>query len=364
MAPDPAVVAARAVARDVLAPAAAATDRAPLVPRHHLDALAAAGLYGLQGPGAPGSTPTPRAAVREATETLAEACAATTFVWLQHHWPVRFLARSANDALRERHLADLCAGRTRGGVAATHLRRPGPRAVRAAVAPGGGYRLEGRAPWVTGWGLVDLVLVGAGLDDGRILLAFVGADAPGQDAQPFDLAVLQATSTVAVDFDGTPVAQADVVAVVEPDDWEALDRVSAAAPSPGTFGVPRAVLALLRAAPEAGDAAAALAAELDRCRATAYRLIDEASAGGPGSDLGAVSTARAWAVDLGVRAAHTAVSARGGRALLADDPGQRLLREAGFWSVQAQDARGRDATSARSTAISAAADLVATPLPR
>jgi len=364
MAPDPVVVAARAVARDVLAPAAATTDRSPLVPRHHLDALAAAGLYGLQGPGASGDPPTPRPAVREATETLAEACAATTFVWLQHHWPVRFLARSANDALRERHLADLCAGRTRGGVAATHLRRPGPRAVRAAVAPGGGYRLEGRAPWVTGWGLVDLVLVGAGLEDGRVLLACVAADAPGQDAQPLDLAVLQSTSTVAVAFDGTPVAPSDVVAVLDSDDWEALDRVSAAAPNPGTLGVPRAALALLRAAPGAGGAVATLAAELDRCRETTYRLIDDASAGGPGHDLGGVYAARAWAVDLGLRAAHTAVSARGGRALLADDPGQRLLREAGFWSVQAQDARGRDATLARSTATSAAADLVTTPLPR
>lgn len=40
------IAAATAIAEDVLAPAAAEVDRS-LVPRSHLDRLAAAGLYGL-----------------------------------------------------------------------------------------------------------------------------------------------------------------------------------------------------------------------------------------------------------------------------------------------------------------------------
>jgi alkylation response protein AidB-like acyl-CoA dehydrogenase len=45
-----AVARARALAEELLFPAAAAVDAAGTVPRGHLDALADAGLYGLTGP--------------------------------------------------------------------------------------------------------------------------------------------------------------------------------------------------------------------------------------------------------------------------------------------------------------------------
>ncbi len=47
---DPKVAIARRLADELLAPAAEATDVAPLVPITHLDALADAGLYGLAAP--------------------------------------------------------------------------------------------------------------------------------------------------------------------------------------------------------------------------------------------------------------------------------------------------------------------------
>ena len=115
----------------MLAPAAEATDRAAVVPRSHLEALAGAGLMGLYRPPAPAP-----AVVREVYEALAGACGVTFFVWVQHHAPVRMLAASANEALRARYLEDLCAGRLLGGVAFAYLRRPGPPAVVATPVPG------------------------------------------------------------------------------------------------------------------------------------------------------------------------------------------------------------------------------------
>ena len=41
---------ARLIADEVLFPAAIETDRAPLVPRDHLDRLARGGFYGMAGP--------------------------------------------------------------------------------------------------------------------------------------------------------------------------------------------------------------------------------------------------------------------------------------------------------------------------
>src|SRR5205085_4891621 len=76
------IAAARAVADDVLAPAAEETDQADIVPRSHLRALADAGLFDASGH-------------REVYEILAGACGATFFVWVQHHAPVRLLQASA-----------------------------------------------------------------------------------------------------------------------------------------------------------------------------------------------------------------------------------------------------------------------------
>jgi len=54
--------------------------------------------------------------------------------------------------------------------------------------------------------------------------------------------------------------------------------------------------------------------------------------------------ARAWGLDLALRSAQALVAATGGRAMAVDHPAQRLLREASFWSIQAQSSALREAT--------------------
>lgn len=336
------VAAAERVAREVLAAAAQITDQAPLVPPANLRALAAAGLFGLHGPLDAGGLEAPPAVARAVTETLAAACGATLFVWIQHHGPVRMLATSQNLALRAAHLPALCAGTEIAGIAFAYLRRPGPPAVRAEPAQDG-YRLVGAAPWVTSWGIASQFLVGAPRPDGRLVFGLVPADAPGLGASSLRLAAMQATGTVALAFADTPLPQADVVAELAPQDFFAHDRVASSAPQPFVFGVARAALALLATIKEADGAAGVLGEELERCRAHGYRLVDAAAEGGPGLDLTPLADARAWALDLAARCTHAAVTARGGRALGLDDPAQRLVREATFYAVQAQTRAGRQA---------------------
>lgn len=154
------------LADEVLFPAALAVDRADAVPAGHLDALAAAGLYGLQGPPSHGGHGLDGPAMRAVVELLAGGCLATTFVWIQHHRLVRSLADPrAPAALRDQWLAPLCAGERRAGIALGGL-LPGA-GLRAAPA-GDGWVLDGASPWVTGWGLVDVVLVAARLPDGDV----------------------------------------------------------------------------------------------------------------------------------------------------------------------------------------------------
>jgi alkylation response protein AidB-like acyl-CoA dehydrogenase len=324
----------------VLAPAAEATDRAAAVPRSHLEALAGAGLMGLYRP--PAAAP---AVVSEVYEVLAGACGVTFFVWVQHHAPVRMLAASANEGLRDRHLDDLCAGRVLGGVAFAYLRRPGAPAV-VATPVHGGYQIDGEAPWVTSWGLAGLYAVAARMGD-QVVFFLLAGEAPALRASPpLALAAMGASSTVRLGFDGLFVPEDDVLSVVPFEQWQADDRVATAKPNPAAFGIAATCVRMLGGTP--------LAVELEECRRRSYAL---ARADEP--DLGAMIEARAHSLELAVRAATALVVATGGRAMSAGHPAQRLLREAAFFTIQAQTPALRRATLAQLERSSAAASPAA-----
>src|SRR5206468_12044790 len=187
---DALVERAARLADDVLFPAAMAVDAADRVPASHLDLLAAEGFYGV----------TDEALVPRVVEVLASGCLATTFVWLQHLGVVRGVARG-EPAVREAWLEPLCAGRRRAGVVLAAL-RPGRPSVRATAVPGG-YRLDGEAPWVTGWGMVDVLHTAARDADDTVVWLLLDARASASlTVTPLDLTAVNASRTVHLRFDG------------------------------------------------------------------------------------------------------------------------------------------------------------------
>ena len=349
----PLLDAARRLADELLAPTAEATDQAPVVPAGHLRALAEAGLYGLSGPVAAGGAAAPAEVSRLVYEALAGACGVTFFVWVQHHAPVRMLAASPNTALRERWLPALCRGEVLGGVAFAYLRRPGPPAVAARLAEGG-WVVDGEAPWVTSWGLAGVYAVAAAAGDDVVFFALPADPPPAavRASPPLALVAMGASATVRLTFDGLFVPGADVIATVPLAEWKARDRLATAQPHPAPLGVAaRAVRLLAERATTAEQravdaAAAALAGEVDACREHAYGL--DAGAGDP-AGVTRLLQARAWGLDLAMRAASALVAATGGKAMALSHPGQRLLREAAFYSIQAQSRDLRQATLDRLT---------------
>ena len=320
--------AARRLADEVLRPQAEDVEMHG-VPRAHLAALAGAGLFGVTAPASYGGTDQPVPVMREIVEILAGADASTWFVWTQHHTPVRTLVRGTNEALKERWLPRLAAGSALAGVAFTHVRRPGPPAVRAERADGG-WRVGGDLAWLTSWGLADVFLVGAvaGTDVVWVLLPLTEMD--GVTAQALDLVAMRGTSTVSVHLGDVSVADADVVLVEPLDDWRRTDAERTADVSPAVFGV------TAECARRLGDDHG-FAAQLDDVRNRAYALQDGS---GPRAERIAV---RAEAHALALRASAALVAAGAGRSMLAGNPAQRLAREALFLLVQGQDAEIRAA---------------------
>lgn len=342
------VAASREVADTVLRPAAETTDQAPIVPASHLEALAKAGLQGLMGPVEHGGQAASTTATRAVFEVLAGACGVTFFTWVQHHAPVRLLARSDNAALRERHLADLCRGEVLGGVAFAYLRRPGPPAVVARPVPGG-YRVDGEAPWVTSWGLAGLYAVAAAVPppsgDGEPQQAvyFLLTGRPRDEVRPsppLALAAMNASSTVRLSFSDLFVPASDVITVIDFDEWRRRDTIVTAQPNAAAFGVAATALE--------GVEEPSLPKELSRCRRKSYALADEVGEHRHGPQhLRRLVAARAWSLELAVRCAAARVAATGGRAMARSDPAQRLLREAAFFTIQAQTGALRQATLER-----------------
>ncbi len=328
-------------AAEHLAPLAAEHERQG-VGRATLDGLAAAGLYGILGPEEVTGTAPSASVYREVAELLAGADGTTWFVWFQHHPVVKMLAGSANDGLARRWLPSLCAGVMQAGVAFSHLRSE--RVVMPATRLDGGWRLSGIAPWCTGWGLLDLVLVGATTPDDDVVLALVpltegGGMSPGPDLR---LAAMGGTRTVSLHLDGYVVADDDVVLRAPRANWATADADAGANVQPSILGVTRAALAQL--AEIDGEAAAALSARVASVRARAYELADDVPAGGAVEERLRV---RAEVLMLGVEATSTLVAAVGGRAMTGDHPAQRWAREAMFHLVFAQTRAARAASLAR-----------------
>lgn len=334
------VDAARTLAAE-LAPDAGRVERDG-VERATLGRLAAAGLHGISGPAWAGGAEAPVSAYREVAEVLAGADGNTWLVWFQHHPVVKMLSVSANTELAERHLPGLCAGTVQAGVAFSHVRNPAPSVT--ATTDGAGWRFSGTQPWCTGWGLIDVVLVGAATDE-EVLFALVPAtEGPAlRSAGELDLAAMAGTRTVALVLDGLGVSPADLVLRMPRADWLAADHVRSANVQPSVFGIAGAALARLGdAAPEV---AGPLGDELVGVRERAYRLADEEVTSA--TDVDDRLAAAAQAILLGVEITSALVTSLGGKAMALAHPAQRWAREAMFHLVFAQTAALRQATLAR-----------------
>lgn len=304
---------AAVIADEILFPSAMATEVEGVVREAALDRLAGAGLYGLAGPRDAGGLGADLATLCTATEVLAAGCLATTFVWVQHHSLVRALADAGPATLSEVWLGPLCRGERRAGVALAGLLPGTPRLSARPV--DGGWLLEGRAPWVTGWGRIDVLHVAARGPGGTVVWLLVDAhQQTGLVAERQRLVAVDASATVRLDFAGLEVPDERVIAVQEAVDLPAALLAPLRINGSLALGLVRRCCRLI--GPSSLDGA------LDTCRAA----LDEA---GPDD----IAEARAAASELALRAGAALMVREGSRSVTLDQHAQRLAREALFLLV-------------------------------
>ena len=279
----------------------------------HLDLLALEGFYGIAGPADVGGVDLDPATTSAVVESLASGCLTTTFVWLQHRNPVRAVAASDTPGLRDRWLDPLCRGERRAGIALAG-NRPGPPILRATRTRTGDVLLDGEAPWVSGWGLVDVVLVTARIDDTVVSTLVDARDAPTLQVEHLRLVGANASGTVALRFHDHLIPAERVVGAESHADVLARDVQGLRLNGSLALGVAARCCRLL------GSTA------FDEQLIAVRRALDDATTEG-------LPAARAAASELAMRAATALTVAHGSRSILIDQHPQRLAREALFLLV-------------------------------
>ncbi len=268
---------------------------------------------------------------------LGQACLTTAFVITQRVGAARRIAGATTGSAKERLLAPLLRGEIFATVGISHLttsRQHLQRPVLRAIAEGGGYRLEGMSPWVTGAPKADWLVVGAVTEDGQQILAAVPTDQPGVETPPgVRLVALTASQTGPVHFYNVFVPADDVLA-------GPADDVMGRGKGASTGGLQTSALAVGLAGAAVGylEKEAAKRPNLrtpadalrDQWEETHDRLLALASREADAQEKGSL---RQEANSLVLRATQAALGAAKGAGYVWSHPAGRWCREALFFLV-------------------------------
>ncbi|MEV0946726.1 acyl-CoA dehydrogenase family protein [Rhodococcus sp. NPDC049939] len=307
---------ARDIAENVFVPAANTVDAEGKIPPNHFEVLAKAGFYGISAPpelGGPELSPDDRA---DLFEILFGSCLATAFTWAQHGGVVKRLATSPNTALRDTYWNGLVTGSVKSGISGAGA-APQPPLLHARRTESG-YVLNGVAPFVTGWGIIDVVLFLARdeVDDSIVAMIVDAHPNKGVSVQTLPLIAAHASNTVRVGFENFQVSRDRVCEVITRDEFMAGETLLSKFNATMPLGIARRCFAELeKRAVDTSTFAAQLPTVRDHLDATLTGEYDR-------------NVARAEAAVLAIRAATALMAATGSSSSVRGNTAERLAREA------------------------------------
>lgn len=327
-----------------VAPNAAEIDRDFYSLQQALKGLAELGVLGLRIPSLWGGLSVNQQTFDDYQELVARHSGALAFLQMQHQAAAGMISQCDNDALKQQYLPWMSKGELLLGIGFSHLRRRGEQPVKA-FPVSGGFSLEGKVPWVTGWKIFQEFIIAATLPNGDAVFGIVPLGKVSQLSggkisftAPMELVAMSSTNTVAAILKEWVLPEEKVI-FIKPGNWiHENDRKSILRQT--TFlalGCAFAGIDILEAAsktksfPFISDAFNALNSELINCRKTIVEMQDNEDL-----ELAKKQKIRAWAIDLAVRCAHAAVTVSSGAANQNFHPAQRVYREALVFTVSGQ----------------------------
>lgn len=297
---------ARGFADEVLFPTADEVDAMDVVPRERLDRLAAEGFYGLAAPG--------RGIERfedahPINAAFAGGCMTTALVWVQHHGAVAACAFGPEPV--RRFVAPMADGELRSTVAFGGL-LPTPRIH--ARPDGESWIVDGVQPWVSGWGLADLIHLAARTPEDDVVWLLADTESAGLRAEPHRLLGMNASATVTLHLDGVRVDGDRLTSRFPWAEWPARDAAGLRTNGSMALGVAERCCRLLGPSP--------LDEELERVRSD----LD-------GGTAETYPSGRAAASAFAVRAAAALIAQKGSAAVERGTSAERLYREAAVLEV-------------------------------
>ena len=313
--------------------------------------LADLGCFGFNIPVSFGGLAADDETRREYSELIASSCGVTSFVQQQLHGGGGFVGASNSPSLKASLLPQLATGRLLCGIAFSHLRRQGSPPV-TATRVSEGFVFNGKVPWITGWALLDSFILGAVADDsGDHVYVYVDKVLHGSGLKalpPEPLACMNASDTVEVEINNLFISNDHLIYERPSRAIHRSDYCGIAGNITPQLGCTRgSVIQLHKLAEQPGkqninEIADRFEQSIKDCRSGSLRW-NGATVDHPDYKTEALKV-RSRATVLAVRAGHAVVTATGGSAQRLNNPGQRLLREAMFYTTVAQTEDVRWAT--------------------
>ncbi|MGK7914906.1 MAG: acyl-CoA dehydrogenase family protein, partial [Prochloraceae cyanobacterium] len=340
--------------RESVAPIASKIDLQPEVLRNALRGLGENSLLALQIAKSWGGMEVSDETYCHFLQLLARYSGTLAFLQIQHQGAGKLLAKGENEYLKQQYLPRMGNGQVLVGVGFSQLRRQGKPPLKA-IPVTGGYQLQGKVPWLTGFGFFSKFIVGAVLPDGRELYGMLPFSESCQDgggaialSKPMQLAVMESTNTVSVTLTNWFLPDQCLVSIEPAGTIHSRDKKQVLDKAFLPLGCTRAAIeiiettALSKQLDFARQAVDSFKEELSRCeREIIQALPPESSSWEEQLQL------RAWAIDLAGRCSQAAVTVSSGAANYKHHPAQRVYREALMFTVFGQTTAVMESTLAR-----------------
>lgn len=341
--------------RESVAPKASEIDSDRAVLKQVLKQMGDRSLLALRVPKVWGGMEVSNETFRNFQVLVARYSGALAFLQIQHQAATGFISYSENESLKQLYLPQISKGEIFVGFGGSQLRRKGEPLIKAFPVEGG-YQIEGKVPWITGFDFFKDFIVGALLPDSRAIYGIVPFTQTYQEAggtlsfsEPMQLCAMQSTNTVSATFTNWFLPEENVVFVAKKAGTiHESDKKSVLFPGFLALGCARAGLDIVETAAKTKqmdflyNAFESLNDEFSRCQTA---MMDETAVKSQSFEENL--QLRVWAINLAQRCAQAAVTVSSGAANYKHHGAQRIYREALMFTVSGQTTEIMEATLAR-----------------